>query len=182
MRFAIPVLVLAVLIGVFYVGLHHDPREIPSPLIGKPAPAFDLQTLEQSPARLATADLHGKPRVVNFFASWCEGCQVEHPLFLQLARQTDAEIIGIDYKDTPENVNDWLKRLGNPYAVVAQDVEGTAGIDWGVYGVPETFILDAQGTIVFKQVGPMTLEVWNTKVKPLLAVPAPGNNLTGKPS
>lgn len=172
MRFAIPLVVLVLLGSLFWFGLHQDPREIPSPLIGKPAPAFDLATLDGAPPRMNVADLHGKPRVVNFFASWCQGCQVEHPLLLQLARESGAEFIGVDYKDSEADVRKWLGRLGNPYAQVLRDDAGNTGIDWGVYGVPETFVLDAQGTIVYKQIGPMTPEVWQTRIKPLLAAPA----------
>lgn len=169
MRYAIPVVVLIGLIVLFSVGLYLNPREVPSPLIGKPAPAFSLPLLADG-ATYTTQDLKGRPLLVNFFASWCVGCQVEHPLLLRLAQQDSVEIVGMDYKDTPADIHDYLQRHGDPYRRVVEDAQGTAGLDWGVYGVPETFVLDAQGTIVYKQIGPMTEEVWQKKIKPLLAV------------
>jgi cytochrome c biogenesis protein CcmG/thiol:disulfide interchange protein DsbE len=168
MRFAIPLVVLVLLLGVFTVGLFRDPRLVPSPLIGKPAPAFDLPVVDGSPQHMTEADLRGAPVLVNFFASWCVGCQEEHPYLMQLAQSSGARFIGIDYKDDESDLRPWLQRRGNPYARVLSDLEGKAGIDWGVYGVPETFVLDAKGTIVYKQVGPMTPEVWLHDILPLL--------------
>lgn len=175
MRFAIPVAVLAALLAVFYFGLQHDPRELPSPLVGKPAPAFDLPVVsfpatEAPPLRLTAADLRGKPLLVNFFASWCAGCQVEHPFLMQLAQSGRAQIVGVAYKDADEDLRQWIGAKGNPYAPILSDLDGKVGIDWGVYGVPETFVLDAAGTIVYKHIGPMTPEAWSTKIAPLLGV------------
>lgn len=171
MRFAIPVVVLLVLLAVMYIGLHHDPREVPSPLIGKPAPAFELPVLDGGPP-LALASLRGRTVLVNFFASWCAGCQVEHPLLLKLARQDHVPIIGMDYKDEPADVREWLARRGNPYETVALDHEGRVGLDWGVYGVPETYLVGPDGTILYKQIGPVTEEAWREKLAPLLAANA----------
>lgn len=168
MRYLIPVVVLVALVVLFAVGLQHDPREVPSPLIGKAAPAFNLKLLADG-TPYSQADLKGRPVLVNFFASWCEGCQVEHPFLLKLAKEFNVEIIGMDYKDKPEDVSAWLARHGSPYRKVVMDPEGTAGLDWGVYGVPETFVLDANGVIVYKQIGPMTEEAWRTKIAPLMA-------------
>lgn len=168
MRYLIPVVVLAALVVLFAVGLQHDPREVPSPLIGKAAPAFNLKLLGDG-APYSQMDLKGRPVLVNFFASWCEGCQVEHPVLLKLAKEFNVEIIGMDYKDKPEDVSNWLARHGSPYRKVVMDEQGTAGLDWGVYGVPETFVLDAAGVIVYKQIGPMTEEAWRTKIAPLMA-------------
>ncbi|HWU67966.1 MAG TPA: DsbE family thiol:disulfide interchange protein [Stenotrophobium sp.] len=167
MRYAIPGVVLVGLIVLFSVGLYLNPREVPSPLIGKPAPAFSLPLLADGTTYTAQ-DLKGRPLLVNFFASWCVGCQVEHPLLLRLAQRDGVEIVGMDYKDTPADINDYLKRHGDPYRRVVEDAQGTAGLDWGVYGVPETFVLDAGGTIVYKQIGPMTEQVWQEKIRPLL--------------
>jgi cytochrome c biogenesis protein CcmG/thiol:disulfide interchange protein DsbE len=167
MRFALPALVLVALLVLLGVGLMHDPREIPSPLIGKPAPAFDLPRVGGA-GRMSLADLKGRPLLVNFFASWCEGCQVEHPLLLKLARDDGVEIIGMDYKDTDEAVNQWLGRLGNPYRTLIADAAGSAGLDWGVYGVPETYVLGADGTVLYKQIGPMTEAAWREHMQPLL--------------
>ena len=168
MRYLIPVLVLAGLVVLCAVGLKHDPREVPSPLIGKAAPAFNLKLLGAG-ASYSNADLKGRPVLINFFASWCEGCQVEHPVLLKLAKEFNVEIIGMDYKDKPEDVTAWLARHGSPYRKVVIDDQGTAGLDWGVYGVPETFVLDAAGVIVYKQIGPMTEEAWREKIAPLMA-------------
>lgn len=166
MRYAVPVLVLAALIALFAVGLQRNPREVPSPLIGKPAPDFSLPLL--AGGTYTTQDLHGRPLLVNFFASWCVACRDEHALLLQLAHEQGVEIVGMDYKDTPADVRRWLDQHGDPYRRVVQDAQGSAGLDWGVYGVPETFVLNAAGTIVYKQIGPMTPEAWQ-QIKPLLA-------------
>ena len=167
MRYAIPVAILALLLVLLGIGLKLDPREVPSPLIGKPAPAFELPLLDRE-ATLTPAALAGRPVLVNFFASWCAGCRVEHPLLLELARKDGVEIVGIDYKDDPAAGRQWLQRHGNPYRVVAVDRQGAAGLDWGVYGIPETFVVAADGTILFKQIGPMTPQAWERDIRPLL--------------
>lgn len=169
MRYAIPVVVLGILVVLLAIGLRLDPREVPSPLIGKPAPAFQLPLLDAEGQMLGTADLAGRPLLVNFFASWCAGCKVEHPLLMQLAQQ-GVEIVGMDYKDEPADARRWLQRNGNPYRQVVLDREGQAGLDWGVYGVPETYVLGADGRVLFKQVGPMTPQAWERDIRPLLAL------------
>lgn len=168
MRFAIPIVLMLGVLALLGFGLTHDPREVPSPLIGKPAPTFALPGLGGTPPQLANADLKGRPLLVNFFASWCVACRVEHPLLMQLAKN-GVEIIGIDYKDTDADGAQWLSRHGNPYRVVAADAQGAMGLDWGVYGVPETYVLAADGTILFKQIGPVTEAAWRDKIAPLLA-------------
>lgn len=168
LRFAIPVVVLLGLLALLGIGLRLDPREVPSPLIGKMAPAFDLPNLDRS-ARITPLDLQGRPVLVNFFASWCAGCRVEHPLLMQLAKE-GVEIIGIDYKDTDADGAQWLQRHGNPYRVVAADAQGAAGLDWGVYGVPETYVLAPDGTILYKHIGPITEAAWREKMAPLMGV------------
>jgi len=170
MRYAIPLVVLVALIGLFVFGIHRDPTLVPSPLIGKAAPAFDLPTLDGQPPRMTQADLKGAPVLVNFFASWCAGCQDEHPYLMQLTQNGQVRLLGIDYKDAESDLRSWLGRKGNPYGRILTDLEGRAGIDWGVYGVPETFVIDAKGTILYKQVGPMTPEVWEHDIQPLLKV------------
>jgi len=164
-RFLIPAAVLAGLVVLFALGLQRDPTKIPSPLIGKPAPAFDLATT--GGGRLTVAALNGQPVLVNFWASWCTPCLQEHPLLMELAR-SGVKIVGLNYKDEPGQAQQWLAQHGNPFAVVAQDRDGSVGLDWGVYGVPETFVLDAQGVIRHKQIGPMTREAWQVTVAPLL--------------
>lgn len=164
-RFLVPAAVLAALVVLFAAGLQRDPTVIPSPLIGRPAPAFDLPT--QAGARLTDASLRGAPVVVNFWASWCTPCLEEHPLLMELAR-SGVRIIGINYKDDPQAAAQWLARHGNPFGTVALDPDGRAGLDWGVYGVPETFVLDATGTILYKHIRPMTREVWARHFEPVL--------------
>lgn len=166
-RYAAPALILLLLIALFYRGLKLDPREVPSPLVGKTAPAFDLPLLEPEGQKLTPQALTGRPVLVNFFASWCAGCQVEHPVLMELSRQ-GVEIVGMDYKDEPADARRWLARHGNPYRQVAVDRVGQAGLDWGVYGVPETYVLGADGTILFKQIGPVTREAWEQHIRPLL--------------
>ncbi|MBI2384197.1 MAG: DsbE family thiol:disulfide interchange protein [Gammaproteobacteria bacterium] len=171
MRYAIPALVMVGLLALLGVGLTLNPREVPSPLIGQPAPDFRLTTLDGRP--FSVQDLRGKPALVNFWASWCAGCQVEHPLLLRLAREDGVAIFGMDYKDEPDAARQWLARHGNPYTEIVADPAGTAGLDWGVYGVPETFVLDAQGVIRYKHIGPVTEEAWRDQIRPLLAERAP---------
>jgi len=172
MRFALPIALLAGLLVLFYVGLQRDPREVPSPLIGKPAPSFALPGLGGAPPSLSPADFKGRPVLVNFFASWCAGCRVEHPLFMQLAAQ-GVEMVGIAYKDAEPDAQGWLARHGNPYRTVALDLPGAAGLDWGVYGVPESYVVGADGTILYKHIGPVTDEAWREKIAPLMGL-APG--------
>jgi len=171
MRFALPAIIFVGLVVLFAYNLNRDPTLVPSPLIGKPAPAFDLPTLGGQPAQMSVADLKGRPVLVNFFASWCVSCKIEHPYLLQLAREDRVPIIGIDYKDTDGAARQWLAQHGDPYRRVVLDHVGDMGINWGVYGVPETFVLDAQGVIRYKQVGPMTAEAWRRHVEPLLQAP-----------
>jgi cytochrome c biogenesis protein CcmG/thiol:disulfide interchange protein DsbE len=175
MRYAIPLLVLGVLLAFFAVGLNRDPRVLPSPLIGKPVPAYSLPVLalpksDSPPLRLAHADLAGKPYLVNFFASWCAGCQIEHPYLMQLAKQGAVTLVGVDYKDADADVRQWLAARGNPYAPILVDLDGRAGIDFGVYGVPETFLIGADGRVLHKHVGPLTAEAFERDFRPLLAV------------
>ncbi|MEW6169711.1 MAG: DsbE family thiol:disulfide interchange protein [Pseudomonadota bacterium] len=167
LRYLLPAAVLLLLVVLFLFGLQHDPRIVPSPLIGKPAPAFALRRVgEETP--FTRDDLLGRPLLVNFWASWCAACRVEHPLLMELSR-SGIEIVGIDYKDSDAEGLRWLQRHGNPYRSIVADPQGRMGLDWGVYGVPETFVLDAQGTIVYKQIGPLTEAAWREQVAPLMA-------------
>lgn len=169
MRFVLPVFLLLGLIALFAVGLTRDPREIPSPLIGKPAPAFALPGLGGQPSQVSPQDWRGRAVLVNYFASWCVACRQEHPLLLSLA-QRGVEIIGMDYKDTDPDGQRWLAAHGNPYRTVVADVTGSAGLDWGVYGVPESFVVGPDGRILYKQVGPVTETAWRDKIAPLMGV------------
>lgn len=168
MRFLVPLAIFAVLVVVLGVGLRLDPRHVPSPLIGKPAPEFSLTTLDEPSLPVTREDLLGRPRILNVWASWCSACRVEHPLLVALAAQEDLVILGLNYKDTREEASRWLASHGNPYQTNIFDPEGRLGLDLGVYGVPETFVLDAQGIIRHKQVGPLSAEIWQQDFVPLL--------------
>ncbi len=156
---------LAIMLG---VGLKLNPREVPSPFIGKPAPAFSLPQLHQPARSLSPADLVGQVWVLNVWASWCVACRVEHPLLVELSRQKQVPIYGLNYKDDPRNALEWLQKFGDPYTASALDANGRVGIDYGVYGVPETFVIDKAGVVRFKHIGPVTNEVWLRDLQPLI--------------
>jgi cytochrome c biogenesis protein CcmG/thiol:disulfide interchange protein DsbE len=170
--FLLPVAVFAAVAVAFFVGLGRDPSIVPSALIGKTVPDFSLPPLLDGKPGLASADLNSKPVLVNLFASWCVPCREEHALLMHLARDGVA-IYGIDYKDAPANAKAWLGELGDPYQRLAMDADGKVAIDWGVYGVPETFVVDGNGTIRFKQVGPLTIDAIDKTILPLLKRLAP---------
>ena len=168
LKFLIPLFV-ALGIGWFlYAGLGNNPREIPSPLVGKAAPATAIALLNESDKSWSPEEMKGKVWMLNVWGSWCSGCQVEHPVLLDLARQNIAPIVGLAWKDRPQASRDWLTKLGDPYVLNVSDQTGKAAIDWGVYGAPETFVIDAQGVIRFKHVGALTDEVIRTRIVPLL--------------
>jgi len=167
-RTLIPAIVFGVLVIFLGIGLTLNPREVPSPLIGKPAPQFVLSTLEDAGRKLTPRDLSGQAWVLNVFASWCGPCRDEHPLITDLAKRTSTPIYGLNYKDQQANAERWLKQFGNPYKSVLVDRDGRAGIDYGVYGVPETFVIDKNGVVRYKKVGPLTPDVISTKILPLL--------------
>ena len=168
LRFIIPLAVFLVLVGFLAVGLKLDPRAVPSPLINKPAPAFVLPRLDDAAQTMRRDDLLGKAWVLNVWASWCGPCRDEHPQVLALARGKYAPIIGLNYKDARDDARGWLKQLGDPYTVSLSDADGRTGINFGVYGVPETFVIDKSGVIRFKHVGPLTAAVVQTRIVPLL--------------
>jgi cytochrome c biogenesis protein CcmG/thiol:disulfide interchange protein DsbE len=168
MRFLAPLIVFIVLVGFLAVGLKLDPREVPSPFIGKPVPAFKLPQLAEPDKSLGSADLKGQVSLLNVWASWCVSCRQEHPLLVKLAKQNILPIYGLDYKDQREDGLGWLQHLGNPYAASAFDADGKVGIDLGVYGVPETFVVDKQGIIRHKHTGPITEEAWQSTLLPLI--------------
>jgi cytochrome c biogenesis protein CcmG, thiol:disulfide interchange protein DsbE len=167
-KFLIPIGMFALLGILLAYGLKLDPRKIPSPLIDKPLPAFSLPTLENPKKSLANADLKDKVVLVNVWASWCVACKQEHPVLLALSRDKQVPIIGLNYKDRREDAAHMLKVEGNPYDVSIMDADGRVGIDWGVYGVPETFVVDKQGVIRYKQIGPITPEAWEKTLLPLI--------------
>jgi cytochrome c biogenesis protein CcmG/thiol:disulfide interchange protein DsbE len=168
LRFIIPLAVFVVLVGFLALGLNLDPKLVPSPLINKPAPSFALPRLDDAAKTMRRDDLLGKAWVLNVWASWCGPCRDEHPQVLALARGNYAPIVGLNYKDQRDDARGWLQQLGDPYTVSLSDSDGRTGIDWGVYGVPETFVIDKQGVIRFKHVGPLTAAVVQTRIVPLL--------------
>ena len=169
MKHMVPLAIFGVLLVVLAVGLKLDPRYVPSPLIDKPVPGFQLSALSEKNTQLDESGLKGKPRLLNVWASWCSACRVEHPLLVSLARERGVEIIGLNYKDTREAGLAWLSEHGDPYQQSIFDPDGSLGLDLGVYGVPETFVVDANGVIRHKQVGPLTEEIWRGEIAPLLA-------------
>jgi cytochrome c biogenesis protein CcmG, thiol:disulfide interchange protein DsbE len=166
--FLIPLAAFAVLAVFLGRGLSLNPREVPSPLIGKPAPAFTLPRLDDANVSVKREDLLGKVWVLNVWASWCGPCREEHPLWVDFARRSKVPIVGLNYKDQRTNATPWLRQLGDPYVMSLYDVDGKVAIDWGVYGVPETFVIDRQGVIRFKHVGPITATLLRDKIEPLL--------------
>lgn len=168
MRFLVPLIVFVVLVGFFWVGLSLNPREVPSPFIDKPAPEFRLPQLQDSSATLGKEDLKGQVWLLNVWASWCVACRAEHPYLVQLSRRGIVPIYGLNYKDQRADALRWLQQFGDPYTKSLADVEGRVGIDYGVYGVPETFVIDKQGVIRHKVIGPVTPEILETKVLPLV--------------
>ncbi|MFI4949090.1 MAG: DsbE family thiol:disulfide interchange protein [Alphaproteobacteria bacterium] len=166
--YLLPVAAFALMAVGFYVGLGRDPEVLPSPLIDEPAPQFDLPPLPGSNKGLSTADLKGGVSLVNFFASWCVPCREEHKALSAFAALKRVPVYGIDYKDKPKAVSEWLAELGNPYAQIGAD-DGQVGIAWGVYGVPETFLVDGAGRIRYKHVGPLTQADIDKTILPLIA-------------
>ncbi|WP_282009036.1 DsbE family thiol:disulfide interchange protein [Brevundimonas aveniformis] len=166
--FFVPVVALAVLAGLLWLGLGRDPEALPSTLIDRPLPAFELAPVRTGEDHgLATTDFTGRPMLLNVFASWCVGCRVEHPFLMELAGR-GVVIQGLDWKDPPGAGAAWLAEHGDPYARVGDDPDGRTGIDLGVSGAPETFIVDARGRVRHRHVGPITPEVWETELRPIL--------------
>jgi cytochrome c biogenesis protein CcmG/thiol:disulfide interchange protein DsbE len=165
--FLVPLALFAVLAGYFTLGLSRDPSVLPSALIDKPAPEFSLPALGEGPG-LAKADLAGRVTLVNFFASWCAPCRVEHPLLMRLKQEGRVALYGIDYKDRPDEARRLLAQLGDPYGRIGVDRDGRTAIDFGVYGVPETYVIDMDGRIRYRQVGPITREDYARRILPLL--------------
>lgn len=168
-RYLLPLLVFVVMAAFLAIGLKLDPREVPSPLIGKPAPDFDLPQLAAQDQRLAAKDLRGQVWLLNVWASWCVACRQEHPLLVELSKSGQVKLYGLNYKDKREDALRWLANFGDPYMKSISDTDGLVGIDYGVYGVPETFVIDKQGVIRHKQIGPVTAESLRDTLLPLVA-------------
>ena len=167
-RYLLPLAGFIVLAGFLAAGLKLDPKEIPSPLINKPVPVFSVPTLFDSDQSIGTEQLKGQVWLLNVWASWCVACRQEHPLLNELAGQDVLPIVGLNYKDQRDDAINWLGELGNPYTIIAHDLKGNVGIDFGVYGVPESFLIDKKGQIRYKQIGPFTQESIQQTLLPLI--------------
>lgn len=167
-RFLLPLGLFAVLVYFLAVGLHKDPHEVPSPLIGKPAPNFTLTQLQEPGKTFSPKDMEGKVWMLNVWASWCVTCREEHPYLVEFSKSGIVPIMGLDYKDGRKEGIDTLSQIGNPYQLSVFDGDGRVGIDYGVYGVPETFLIDKHGVIRYKQSGAVTPEVIKEKLLPLI--------------
>ena len=169
MRFIWPFVIFVVLAGFLYIGLGLNPHEVPSPLINKPAPAFTLSQLHEPGKQFSSEEMKGKVWLLNVWASWCVSCREEHPVLMSLASKNIVPIYGLDYKDKNANGEAWLRSGGDPYTLVITDPDGRVGIDYGVYGVPETYVIDKLGVIRYKQIGAVTHESLQQKILPLIA-------------
>lgn len=167
-RFLLPLALFAILVLFLGVGLRLNPREVPSPLIGKPAPQFKLTQLNEPGKTISPQDMMGQVWLLNVWASWCVSCRQEHPVLMDFARLNAAPLLGLNYKDGRDDGTGWLNQFGNPYLLSAFDNNGRVGIDYGVYGVPETFVIDKRGVIRMKHIGPVTAEVVRDKLLPLI--------------
>ena len=166
--FILPLTAFVALLAYFAIGLQRDPSKIPSVLIDKPAPQFDLAAIEGRKVGLSTYDLKGEVSLVNFFGSWCVSCRIEHPLLMQLSEEGEIPIYGIDWKDPPGAGAAWLERHGDPYTLIGDDADGRVAIDFGITGAPETFIIDRAGRIRYKYAGPITPQIWEQDLLPIV--------------
>ncbi|EIC19906.1 DsbE family thiol:disulfide interchange protein [Thiorhodovibrio frisius] len=169
LRFLVPLIIFGALAGLLLYGLGQDPREVPSPLIGKAAPEFKLPDLLDPSRSVSNADLDGKISLVNVWASWCGACRAEHGMLMELSRRKDIQLIGLNWKDDQADATQVIRMSGNPYQLIAFDPDNNSGIDWGVYGAPETFVVDRNGIIRHKHIGPIDPEVWQQTLEPIIA-------------
>jgi cytochrome c biogenesis protein CcmG, thiol:disulfide interchange protein DsbE len=168
-RFLVPIGLFAALFTFFFAGLGRDKETLPSPLIGKPAPQFELSAVDDPTRTVSSRQFAGRPYMVNIWGTWCPGCRQEHEVLLQIAQRNLVPIIGIDWKDDAQAAQRWLRERGNPYAATAFDGEGRVAIDWGAYGAPETFLVDANGIVIHKHVGPLTMAAWEADFVPRIS-------------
>lgn len=170
-RYLLPLALFVAMVVALGAGLRHDPRELPSALVGKPAPQFALPVLDARDGAthaMGPSALRGKVWMLNVWASWCAACRTEHPLLVDFAATSPVPLYGLNYKDSVAAAQAWLRQMGNPYVQSLVDADGRVGIDFGVYGVPETYIIDARGVVRYRQVGPVTPDVLEQRIKPLL--------------
>ena len=168
-RYLLPLIAVVVLIPIFVLGLRSDPSQLPSQYIGKPAPEFDLPTLKDPERRVSTADLRGEFSLVNIWATWCAGCRQEHGFLMELYRNKAIPIYAVNWRDNRPDALEWLSQLGDPYVASGFDEDGRVGIDWGVYGAPETFLVNPEGHVLFRYPGPMSRDVWEREFLPRIA-------------
>jgi cytochrome c biogenesis protein CcmG/thiol:disulfide interchange protein DsbE len=166
LRFALPLAILALLSGFFFRGLYLSPGYVPSPFIGKPAPEFRIASLTDPKTELTSHDMLGSVALFNVWGTWCGGCRAEHEFLMQISEQTRIPIYGLDWKDDRGSALTWLAQLGNPYTISGFDAAGTVAIDWGVYGAPETFLMTADGTVLYKHIAALTPEIWEQEFVP----------------
>lgn len=165
-RFLVPIVVFAIMIPIFIIGLGRNKSELPSPLISAQAPTFTLPSLQDENVFVGSESYKGKVALVNVWATWCAACRTEHPYLMELARRGDVPIFGLNWRDQRKPALDWLAQLGDPYFEIAYDEDGRVGIDWGVYGAPETFLIGTDGTVLFKYISPMNERVWQQEFLP----------------
>ena len=168
MKFSVPLALFGVLVIFLAVGLWRDPRRLPSPLIDRPAPVFQLARLDEPDRTFSPNSMRGKVWLLNTWASWCVSCRSEHPLLLALSQAGVVPIYGLNYKDKRADALEWLNEMGNPYVLNVQDANGRVGIDYGVYGVPETYLIDRDGVIRYKQIGPITVDALEKTILPMI--------------
>ena len=166
LRYLLPLAIFILLVGFLAYGLTRDPSDLPSPFIGKPAPQFELPSLSNAAQSVGSSDMAGKVALLNVWATWCVGCKNEHHMLMQIAATGEIPIYGLNWKDNRPQAISWLSQLGDPYVDTAFDVDGRVAIDWGVYGAPETFLVDADGTVLYNHLSPMTKNVWETEFLP----------------
>jgi cytochrome c biogenesis protein CcmG/thiol:disulfide interchange protein DsbE len=167
-RYLLPLGIFIALVLLLGVGLSLNPRLVPSPLVGKPVPEFSLAKLRAPAEKLSRDDLTGKVSLLNAWATWCVECRREHPLLVEIAKAGRVPVYGLNYKDQRPDALEWLRRLGDPYVASGFDADGRVGIDLGVYGLPETFLVDAEGMIVHKHIGPIDRQIWETEFVPII--------------
>ena len=167
LRYLVPLGIFGLIAAFLAIGLSLNPREVPSPFIDKPAPVIDLPRLYE-PSRITNDSMRGSPWILNVWASWCVACRAEHDLLVEFSKSYSTPIVGLNYKDASKDAKRWLQDLGNPYTSIAVDLDGKTGIEWGVYGVPETFVMDRNGVVKYKHIGPLDAEVMQSKIVPLL--------------
>ena len=165
-KYLLPIIAFAIMVPIFIIGMNRNVSEIPSPLLEKQAPQFALPSLHDPSEQVGSSTYAGQLALVNVWATWCVGCRAEHGFLMELARRNEVPIFGLNWRDQRAPAIDWLRQLGDPYMATAYDEDGRVGIDWGVYGAPETFLIGADGTVIYKHIAPLTEQVWQKEFLP----------------